>query len=92
MRLNAILKAFEIGLQLRGSIRRQRIDHPILMPLRIQNSLRLQIAQVLGDLDLSRIEQPLKMADAQRPLREKIHDAKPGLIAKAFVDPDKSRG
>ena len=70
----------------------KRIDHPILMPLRIQNSLRLQIAQVLGDLDLSRIEQPLKMADAQRPLREKIHDAKPGLIAKAFVDPDKSRG
>ena len=62
------------------------VDSPIAMLLHFEQAVRLQVAQVLGDVDLRFLEHRLKMADAKWRLREQVQDAEPRLVAEALVD------
>ena len=70
--LRAILQAFQVRFQFRRAFPRQRINHPILLPLGHDHFSLPQIGQVLGDFHLRLAEDFLKMANAERSLREQM--------------------
>ena len=67
---------------------RQLVDAPIAMLLHFNESVRLQVAQVLGDVDLRLLENGLEVADAKRSLGEQVQDAEPRLVAEALINLD----
>ena len=88
VRLDAVLEALEICLELLGRLSGEGLDHPILMARGLDHSLVLQISKVLGDADLGLVEQLLEVADAEGAAGEEIDDAQPRLVAETFVDSD----
>ena len=62
------------------------VDAPVAVLLHFDQAVRLQVAQVLGDVDLRFLEHRLEMADAKGSLGEQVQDTEPGLVAKALVN------
>ena len=58
------------------------------MPLGYDHFPLSQIAEVLGDFHLRLTENFLKVADAERALRQQVQDAQTRPVTKALVDLD----
>jgi len=86
--LHAVLQTtqLQIKLKLRGPFFRQLVDHPLLVPLRQHQAVRPQVGEVFGNSHLGHFQNALKVADAERPLRQEMKDAKASFIAQAAVD------
>jgi hypothetical protein len=86
VRLHAILKTFQVRLQLGRALLRQRVSHPVLIAFDLHHSSLPKIREMLGYLDLGFLEDALEMADAERRARKQMKNAQPRPIAKALID------
>jgi hypothetical protein len=82
------LQAREVPLQLTGRFADQSINPPVALATNLNKSMALKVTKVLGYFNLGLPENFLKMADAQRTLRQKMQDAQPGDITHALVNAD----
>src|SRR6185312_16537194 len=89
---HAVLQAGEIGRQLRRAFRRQAVDHPIGLLARLDQPVRAQVREVLGNLHLRLAEDLLKVADTQLPALQQVQDAQPRRTTEALVDFDELHG
>ena len=62
------------------------IDAPVPVLPHFNQAVRLEVAQVLGDVDLRLLEYRLEMTNAEWGVREQVQDAQPCLVTKALVD------
>src|SRR4051812_4388805 len=81
VRLHAILKALQVGLELGGTFRGQRINHPILVALHLNHSAFSQISEVLGNLYLRLAQDRLEMTNAEGRFREQLENAQARRVA-----------
>src|SRR2546423_7604456 len=88
VRSQAILKTLQVCLQLRRTLLRQRVHHPVLIALYLHHGALAQIAEVLGNFHLRLAQDRLEMADAERRLRQQIQNPQPGAIAETLIDLD----
>ena len=72
---HAILETFQVRLEFGPALPRQRIDHPVLVSLHLDQTFVPQITEVLGDLHLRFPKDRLEMTDAERRVDEQMHDA-----------------
>src|SRR5882724_9317447 len=86
VRLHAILQALQVRLQFRGAFLRQRIDHPVLVPLHLPHSAIAKISEVLGNFYLWLAQDRLEMADAQGRLRQQMENPQPRPVAETLID------
>ena len=66
----------------------QLVNAPVAMLLHFHQSMRFQVAEMFGDIDLRLLEHRLEVTDTKRGLREQMQDAQPRLVAKALVNLD----
>src|SRR3954470_25009500 len=86
MLVQAILQAGQVRLELTRRLRRQFIDHPITRPLDLDQPPRAEIGEMLRDLHLRLAQDLLKVADAERTLRERVQEPQPRAVTQAFVN------
>lgn len=86
MRLDAILKAAELEIEFSRADLREAVDHPLLVAGGGDEFFAAEVSEMFGDGDLGKIQDVLKIADAERSLGEEMQDAQPGFVAEAFVD------
>ena len=91
MGLYAVLEAAKLQIEFLGRLFGQRIDHPLLVPVRCHQFVLSQVGKMLGNGDLRDLEHRLEMADAERPFGEQMEDAQPGFIAETTVNLDQWR-
>jgi hypothetical protein len=68
--LDTVLQAAQLQVQFRRSLVRQPVDHPFLMALCHNQSVRPQVSQMFRDRYLGQFQYVLEMTDAQRPLSQ----------------------
>jgi hypothetical protein len=86
--LSAILETLEIGFQFGRKLGRQAVNYPSAAAGRLDHFPFPQVGKMLGHLCLRQFQNILKVADAERTIREQMNDAKPGCIAEALVNLD----
>ena len=86
MRLHAVLEAGQLQVEFLGRLFWQRVDHPLLVPVRGHEFVLSQVSQVLGNGDLRHLKHFLEMADAERPFGEQVEDAQAGFVAETAVN------
>ena len=84
--MNASLKAFEIPLQLCGTPARQRVDDPVLTPFGCDHIAAPEVSEVLRDVRLWLAQNFLKVAHAERRLRQQMQNPKPSPVTKTLID------
>jgi hypothetical protein len=84
--VGAVLQAGEIGPELGRTLCREPVNHHVRTTLRLDQTVFLQVSQMLGNLYLGLAKHFLKMANAEGPLQEKMQDAKARTVAEALVD------
>lgn len=67
---------------------RKAVNDPSALASGLHHLSFAKIGEVLGDLGLRQLENLLKMADAERALREKVDDPQPDGFAEALVNLD----
>jgi hypothetical protein len=93
VRLHAVLQTSKVCVEFWRTLFRKPIDHPIRAFRGFHESLPLQVAEMLGNLDLRFVEQALKMADAELiSAPQEVQNAETGLVTEALVDDDQFRG
>lgn len=88
VRADAILQALQVPDQLGSPQFGQRVNDPVSAPGRLDHPAAAEVSQVLGHLHLWFREDLLKVANAQRPLRQQMEQTQTRPIAEAFVDLD----
>ena len=76
----------KLQIEFLGRLARQRIDHPLLVPVRSHEFVLSQVGKMLGNGDLRHLEHRLKMADAERSFGEQMEDAQPGFVAETTIN------
>ncbi len=90
--LHAILQTFQVCLQLRGAVPRQRVNHPVTAALGLHQSARSEIGEMLGNLHLRFPEDFLEVADAERALGKEMEDPQPRPVAEALINLEEVHG
>ncbi len=86
MRLHAVLEAGQLQVEFTRRHRWQRVDHPLLVPVRGHERVFTQVGEVLGNGDLRHLEHFLEVADAERTFGEQVDDAQARFVAQATVN------
>jgi hypothetical protein len=84
--LNAVLKTFEIGFELKRWLCRNAVDHPGSVSRAFDEAFLTKIRKMLRNLCLLDSKDFLKMAYAKWPMREHVNDAQPGHVTEALVN------
>ena len=86
--LDAVLETLQIAIEFNRRPRRQRINHPVLVPLGLHQAPVTEVGEVLGNLHLRFIEDLLEVANAQGRSGEQMQNPQARLVRQTLINLD----
>ncbi len=83
---HAVLKTLQVGFQFVRKTLWEAVNDPCSLAGRLHHLSLAEVGEMLGNLYLGELKDVLKMANAQRPVRQKMDDAKAVGVAEALVN------